>query len=160
MLLNINFKLTYRVLCTKWLKELKTSDSIVKDLNKHAEEWRLQGNVFIKTGKEYSSLAAVCYSIAICLSNEMANLALSYANRSVALMGMGFYKEALIDCFVAIEHKYPQDKIDKVYLRIATCSIETKQPPSVFGKVLADLDEWSTARNNKDKFIDICKQIN
>lgn len=155
----INFKFTRRALCTKWLKELKSNESIVKELNEHAEEWRLQGNVFIKKGKEYSSFAAVCYSIAIFLSNEMANLALSYANRSVALMAMGLYKEAFIDCFVAIEHKYPQDKIDKIYLRIAACSIETKQPPDVFGKALADLDEWCTARNNKDKYIDIGKQL-
>lgn len=120
-------------------------------LNAHAEEWRLQGNTFIKKGKEYSTLAAVCYSIAICTSNNKANLALAYANRSVALMTMGFHKEALKDCFVAIEHKYPEDKIDKIYLRIISCSIETKESPSVFENAIEKLNEWCTI-HNKDKY--------
>lgn len=91
------------------------------------------------------------------ISNVIPRLALAYANRAVALMNMGFYREAMQDCQIAIDHNYPDNKRDKIYLRVINCASELNKPDLVM-KTLNDLKTWSD-RYGHEKFLTDCKLI-
>lgn len=57
-------------------------------------------------------------------------------------MGLGFYKEALDDCQMAIIMGYPENKREKIYLREGKCALKVKDRNKLI-RTIACLEKYA-----------------
>lgn len=124
-----------------WIRSLESNDNRTSE---NAETFRESGNGECVSNN--FSEANKLYTKSIFASPSQDLRALAHANRAQALMGLGYYKEALDDCQMAILLGYPEDKRAKIFLREGTCAVKTNDRKKLISTI-ANLEKYADKPN-------------
>uniref|UniRef100_A0A2A4J7W7 SET domain-containing protein n=1 Tax=Heliothis virescens TaxID=7102 RepID=A0A2A4J7W7_HELVI len=116
-----------RHIFTEWIQQMKLSydkQMSDEDSSRKSDEisllWRQRGNVKFKADLFDESVKLYTKSL-LYADKEGPLYSVALANRSAALLRMGLHKDSLKDVQRALNHRYPQDQLYKLYLRRAEC---------------------------------------
>lgn len=88
--------------------------------NEKSLEYRNSGNDYFK--KKNWEKAMTCYNKSLCFAeNGTENVSLAYANRSSCFLHLGAITKCLVDIDLAIEAKYPDHLMPKLFKRQKDC---------------------------------------
>lgn len=124
-----------------WIRSLESEDNRTSE---NAETFRESGNGECMSNNFSEANKLYTKSIYAAPSHDLR--ALAHANRAQALMGLGYYKEALEDCQMAILLGYPEDKRAKIYLREGTCAVKTNDRKKLISTI-ANLEKYADRPN-------------
>ncbi|XP_059468403.1 uncharacterized protein LOC132192451 [Neocloeon triangulifer] len=115
--------LIHEAIHAEHLKEVYKSAALnqaIPALFHDPEELQEMGNKLYEAGDYLYAISAYTKSLARAPpGSELRGLA--YANRSAALLALGYYEECISDAKIALENNYPENLAQKVHSRIAFC---------------------------------------
>lgn len=120
-----------------WIRSLEDTNNRTRE---NAEIFRESGNQNCTSNNFSQANKFYTKSIFASPSNDLR--ALAHANRAQSLMGLGYFKEALDDCQMAILMGYPEDKRAKIYLREGTCAVKINDRKKLT-KTIANLEKYA-----------------